>query len=166
MTTTDDRSAVYRLYDGQGALLYVGSSNRPQGRLTYHKSSKPWGESISRSAVEWYESRSAALAAEATAIHAEHPLHNGAIPPEPEPQGSAITHYAPEPVYRQLARILRADIASGKYPPNTMIPSITKLAAEHHLAEMTVRKVIGMLVDEGLLVTVPGRGTFVAERER
>lgn len=75
-----------------------------------------------------------------------------------------IEHGASEPVYRQLAAIIRADIESGKYPPDTMIPSITKLAAEHRLAEMTVRKVITLLVDEGLLVTVPGRGTFVAAK--
>ena len=76
-----------------------------------------------------------------------------------------IEHGAAEPVYRQLARILRARIESGEYAPDTVIPSITRLAAEHHLAEMTVRKVIGMLAEEGLLVTVPGRGTFVQKRD-
>lgn len=72
-----------------------------------------------------------------------------------------IEHTAPEPVYRQLAAIIRTRITSGEYPPRTAIPPITALAAEHQLAPMTVRHAIHVLVDEGLLTTVSGKGTFV-----
>ncbi len=72
-----------------------------------------------------------------------------------------IDHEAPEPLYQQLAGILRVQIEAGDYPPRTRVPSITHLAAEHAVAEVTVRKAMAVLKDEGLIVTVPGRGTFV-----
>ncbi len=70
---------------------------------------------------------------------------------------------APEPLYRQVADLLRQRIESGEYPPRTAIPSIVKLTAELGVAEVTVRKALDMLKREGLLITTPGRGTFVAQ---
>lgn len=75
-----------------------------------------------------------------------------------------IDHGAPEPLYLQLADLIRERITSGEYPPRTRIPSITMLAAEHDIAEMTARKALRLLVDEGLLTAVSGRGTFVRGR--
>jgi GntR family transcriptional regulator len=72
-----------------------------------------------------------------------------------------IDHSAPEYVYRQLAALLRSQIESGDLPPRSKIPSITDLAAAHDVAAVTVRKAIDLLVTEGLVVTYPGRGTFV-----
>jgi DNA-binding GntR family transcriptional regulator len=45
------------------------------------------------------------------------------------------------------------------------LPSITYLTGETGLAVGTVRKAIGVLVDEGLAYTVPGRGTFASPRK-
>jgi GntR family transcriptional regulator len=73
-----------------------------------------------------------------------------------------IDRGAPEPLYQQLAAIIREQIRSGELPSRTMVPSITRLAAQYELAEVTVRKAAGLLRDEGLIVTVPGRGTFVS----
>jgi len=44
------------------------------------------------------------------------------------------------------------------------VPSITFLVQETGLAVGTIRKAIKVLSDEGLVVTVPGRGSFVTER--
>jgi DNA-binding GntR family transcriptional regulator len=74
-----------------------------------------------------------------------------------------IDHGAPEPLYQQLAALIRDQITSGKLAPRAMIPSITTLAADHNLSVVTVRKAMGLLIDEGLIRTVPGRGTFVAD---
>jgi len=62
----------------------------------------------------------------------------------------------------QLAALLRARIESGEFPPQSRFPSLRQLEAEYDVAPMTVRHAIRVLVDEGLLVTYPGRGTFVA----
>ena len=48
-------------------------------------------------------------------------------------------------------------------PRGSRIPSLDDLVAEFDLAEMTVRRAIKILIDEGLIVTRPGRGTYVAK---
>ena len=65
-----------------------------------------------------------------------------------------------EPSYLQLAAVLRKRIESGEIPPDEALPSITYLVQETGLAVGTVRKAIKVLADEGLVVTVPGRGSF------
>lgn len=61
--------------------------------------------------------------------------------------------------YKQLARQLREHIESGKITSH--LRSITDLTAQTGLAVGTVRRAINILVKEGLVQTVPGRGTFV-----
>jgi predicted GIY-YIG superfamily endonuclease len=68
-------SCVYRLYDAEGALLYVGMTVNPLGRIPAHKR-KPWGDQIDHHAVEWFENRVAAKEAERSAIRHENPIHN------------------------------------------------------------------------------------------
>jgi hypothetical protein len=70
-----DRTALYRLYDVPGLLLYVGIAVDPGKRLQQHDS-QPWAFAISRQVVEWHPTRRAAAAAETTAIHTEHPVWN------------------------------------------------------------------------------------------
>ena len=69
-----------------------------------------------------------------------------------------------EPSYLQLASILRARIESGEIPPGGALPSLTYLVQETGLAVGTVRKAIKVLADDGLVVTVPGRGSFATGR--
>jgi len=76
-----------------------------------------------------------------------------------------IDTHAPEPSYQQLAAQLRARIQSGEIGPRQALPSITYLTGETGLAVGTVRKAIGVLADEGLAYTVPGRGTFASPRK-
>ena len=76
-----------------------------------------------------------------------------------------IDQHAPEPSYRQLAAQLRARIDAGQIEPRSALPSITYLVQETGLAVGTVRRAIALLVQEGYAYTVPGRGTFAAERK-
>lgn len=71
---------------------------------------------------------------------------------------------APEYLYQQLAGLIRERIRAGELPPRSAVPSITELAAEHDLATLTVRRAMRVLVDEGWIITMPGRGTFVADK--
>lgn len=68
-------SAVYRIYDAPGNLLYVGMALRPENRIVVHKR-KPWGHLIDHYTTEWFDNRRDALAAERSAIHHENPIHN------------------------------------------------------------------------------------------
>lgn len=74
-----------------------------------------------------------------------------------------IDHGAAEFPYLQLARILRERIRSGQYPAGRKIPAFIALEQEFGLSNMTIRRAVTLLAEEGLVVKVPGRGTFVAE---
>jgi DNA-binding GntR family transcriptional regulator len=74
----------------------------------------------------------------------------------------SVDHDAPTPLWRQLADILRAQIRDGELPSGRIIPSETSLMQEHDLARGTVRKAVDALADEGLVIRVQGRGTYVA----
>ena len=71
---------------------------------------------------------------------------------------------APDWPYQQVAARIRDRIRAGELGPR--LPSYHDLANEMGVAPMTVQRAIRVLVDEGLVRTVPGRGTFVAKRPR
>jgi GntR family transcriptional regulator len=66
---------------------------------------------------------------------------------------------SPQPAYLQLADQLRRRIAAMK--PDEQIPSTYELVAQTGLAIGTVRKTVKLLIAEGLVYSVPGRGVFV-----
>lgn len=72
-----------------------------------------------------------------------------------------IDRGTPVPPYRQLAALIRDQIAAGQLAPGSALPSISKLAAEHQMSEFTVKKAIRVLKDEGLVEGVAGYGTFI-----
>lgn len=67
----------------------------------------------------------------------------------------------PTPLYVQLAGILRGMISSGELPPRAPLPSESYLQQEQGVSRGTVRMAVGILREEGLVVTIGGRGTFV-----
>lgn len=69
-------TALYRHFDDEGALLYVGVSLHPIARMEQHGDAAGWFQFITRVEIEWHASRDAALAAEAQAITGERPLFN------------------------------------------------------------------------------------------
>lgn len=70
------QTTVYRLYDANGRLLYIGSSVHPQVRWEQHASEKLWWSSVAHARVDWHPNRRAARASELEAIRSEAPLHN------------------------------------------------------------------------------------------
>ncbi len=69
-------TALYRHYDSDGVLLYIGITSSMRRRLREHEGNSDWYERISRITIERYESRDAALLAEKDAICREGPLYN------------------------------------------------------------------------------------------
>ena len=72
-----------------------------------------------------------------------------------------IDYDGPVPVYRQVAGILRDRIADGAYQPGRRLPSVRDLVQEFGIAQLTARKALRVLVDEGAAEMSPGMGTFV-----
>jgi DNA-binding GntR family transcriptional regulator len=70
-----------------------------------------------------------------------------------------IKHDGPDFPYVILAARLRT-LAEGMRPGQAL-PSITRLSQESGLSVKTVRKAIAVLEAEGLVHTIPSRGTYV-----
>ena len=70
-----------------------------------------------------------------------------------------------EPAYAQLSRILREQIAAGLFRPGDRLPSESQLCERYGVSPMTVRRVINMLSDQGMVIAEQGRGTFVKPLE-
>jgi GntR family transcriptional regulator len=67
-------------------------------------------------------------------------------------------------LYVQLAQLWRYNIASGKWPGGQRLDNFETLAARYKVARITVRQAVARLVQDGLLSTQRGRGTFVLQR--
>jgi GntR family transcriptional regulator len=66
------------------------------------------------------------------------------------------------PLYHQLYEIVRGDILDKKWQPGDMLPPESELIETYQVSRTTVRQVLDMLVNEGLIYRQRGRGTFVA----
>jgi GntR family transcriptional regulator len=76
---------------------------------------------------------------------------------------SALSKDQGVPLYIQIRKSLRQDIADQVLQPGQKIPSEDELAARFGVSRMTVRQGISDLIDEGLLYRRHGVGTFVAQ---
>ncbi len=72
--------------------------------------------------------------------------------------------YSAEPLYSQVAASLRARIESGKLAHLEPLPSEKTIEQEYGVSRDTARRAIKLLRDEGLVFTVPQRGTYVGPR--
>jgi GntR family transcriptional regulator len=67
-----------------------------------------------------------------------------------------------QPLYVQVRHLLERALEAGEWAPGTAIPSEFALAARFGVSQGTVRKAIGVLASENLLVRRQGKGTYVA----
>ena len=73
-----------------------------------------------------------------------------------------IDFRSPTPAYLQLANQLREMITTGEIGPDEALPSLKRMVQETGLAQSTVQKAVKRLIEEGLVVSVPGRGVYVS----
>ena len=78
-------------------------------------------------------------------------------------QSTSIDRGSYEPAYVQLVNSLRHSMAAGLLRPGDQLPSEAQLCSRYEVSPMTVRRAINILVDQGIVVTEQGRGTFVRE---
>ena len=67
------------------------------------------------------------------------------------------------PIYEQIVDRIRALIQGGKIKAGEPLPSVRGLARQCAISALTAKKAYDMLEQEGLVVTVQGKGTFVAD---
>lgn len=73
-----------------------------------------------------------------------------------------IDQLSQTPIYEQMENQIRQSILSGELEANYMMPSIRKMAKELNVGIITVKRAYDDLCNEGLLVSIQGRGVFVA----
>lgn len=73
-----------------------------------------------------------------------------------------IDQLSQTPIYEQMENQIRQSILSGELEANYMMPSIRKMAKELNVGIITVKRAYDDLCGEGLLVSIQGRGVFVA----
>ena len=78
---------------------------------------------------------------------------------------SAVTLHPdePEPLFEQLADLLRQQIADGTLPPRRKLPTQYEPAEQYRVSRGTVLRATDALVADGLIRFVPGKGLFTAE---
>lgn len=65
------------------------------------------------------------------------------------------------PLYFQLAEILTERIEAGRWKAGERFPSEREIWEEFHVSRTVIRPALDLLVGDGLLVRIKGRGTFV-----
>ena len=65
------------------------------------------------------------------------------------------------PLYLQLREAVRAKIESGEYMPGTPIPSEKQFADAYGMHRLSVRIALNVLIREGLLKSIQGKGVYV-----
>ncbi|MFF3884060.1 hypothetical protein [Streptomyces sp. NPDC001914] len=71
-----DETAVYRLSDDSGRLLYVGIGRNPMNRWAAHADLHAWWPQVAAFEVTWYDSRGEAGAEERRALRQDDPAYN------------------------------------------------------------------------------------------
>jgi GntR family transcriptional regulator len=70
------------------------------------------------------------------------------------------------PLQVRVADDIRAKIETGELAPGQQLPTYDDLAATYLCSLAVVRKAADLLKQQGLLIAVQGKGTFVRERSR
>lgn len=63
--------------------------------------------------------------------------------------------------YNEIANTLKERIVDGEYPENSLMPKMETFMYEFKTSRVTVRKAIQLLIDEGIVYTEQGSGTYV-----
>ena len=71
-----------------------------------------------------------------------------------------------EPIYEQLMDQVKNEIISGRLAENEVLPSVRALSGQLRISALTVKKAYDRLEKEGFVVTVHGKGTYVAATDR
>lgn len=64
-------------------------------------------------------------------------------------------------LYQQIYDKLMADIANGVYSGGRQLPTEVEVARQHFVSRITSKKALTKLAEDGVIVRIPGRGSFV-----
>ena len=73
-----------------------------------------------------------------------------------------VNNTSMQPIYEQIVEQIKTDILQGHLKENQNLPSVRMLAKELHISALTVKKAYDTLEMEGFIITIHGKGSFVA----
>ncbi|WHX88684.1 GntR family transcriptional regulator [Bacillus paralicheniformis] len=73
-----------------------------------------------------------------------------------------ISNSSDEPIYLQIVNQLKDQIVKGELSKSEALPSIRNLAKELKISVITTKRAYDELEREGFIVTVAGKGSYVA----
>lgn len=76
-----------------------------------------------------------------------------------------INRRSPIPIYYQIEEYIKNLIENKDLKPGDMIPSEREFTDLFKVSRMTVRQAVMELVNEGILIRLKGKGTFVSEKK-
>jgi transcriptional regulator with XRE-family HTH domain len=150
----DSYTTLYRMYDSDGQLLYVGIAPLITVRMGEHRRTARWFRDVTRIDIEHYDTRQSAIDAESQAIRTENPRYNL------QDTGRRIAWDGIRlKRARELAGLTQAEAARAvslspttiaKYEQNKAQPSIPALADLARLLNVSSDVLLGLTPDEKL----------------
>ena len=74
-----------------------------------------------------------------------------------------INYRDPRPIYEQIQTELRRLMLTGVLPPGSRLPSVRELAGQLAINPNTIQRAYRELEADGYILSVAGKGSFVAE---
>ncbi len=75
-----------------------------------------------------------------------------------------ISNSSGQPIYDQISAQVKAKIISGELKEGDALPSIRFLAKELRISVITTKRAYEELERDGFIVSVPGKGSYVAKK--
>ena len=73
-----------------------------------------------------------------------------------------ISHTSMQPIYEQIVNQIKGMVIEGTLKDQDNLPSVRTLAKELKISALTVKKAYDALEEEGFVVTVHGKGSFIS----
>ncbi len=77
-----------------------------------------------------------------------------------------ISNSSTQPIYEQIADQIKDQIMKGELTESEPLPSIRSLARDLHISVITTKRAYDELEKDGFLVTVAGKGSYVAAQNK
>ncbi len=73
-----------------------------------------------------------------------------------------VNNSSMQPIYEQIVEQVKGLIMKGSLSEEELLPSVRTLAKDLRVSALTVKKAYDTLEQEGFIITVHGKGSFVA----
>ncbi len=77
-----------------------------------------------------------------------------------------INHTSMQPIYEQIAERIKGMVMEGSLKEGEMLPSVRTMAKELKISALTVKKAYDFPEEVGFVVTVHGKGSYIAEHNQ